>query len=157
MTYQHSSNNYARVALKSECLELAAATSGRNDQLVRSSFSIGQLVGAGLLPRHEVEEQLLAAATANGYVGKDGISAAKATIKSGLEAGMKEPRPAPSGSPVGPATPATLRGDAAQTVAELASVAEPKSIRRSVVARDDPAHLDIPEWTEPGPDGEPNG
>src|SRR5215212_3994383 len=98
MTFQDSTHNYVQAAIENECRALAATSSGRNDQLVRSSFSVGQIVGAGLYPRSEAEQRLLAAAEASGYVAKDGPATAKATIKSGLDAGMKEPRQVPNGS-----------------------------------------------------------
>src|SRR5690348_8177085 len=83
---------YAERALERECAELAATPSGRNDRLNRAAFAIGRLVGAGKLLRHEAEEQLIASAMANGYVAKDGMTATRATIKSGLDKGELHPR-----------------------------------------------------------------
>ena len=40
---------YAQAALDQECARLAWTTSGRNQQLNASAFSLGQLVGAGVL------------------------------------------------------------------------------------------------------------
>ena len=89
---QHPGANYGFTALEAECREVGATRVGRNAQLVRSSFRIGQLVAQSLLPLHEAEQRLFAAATANGYVAKDGAAAARDTIRSGLRAGIKAPR-----------------------------------------------------------------
>ena len=76
----------------SECAKLARTTSGRNQQLNASAFSVGQLVGAGTLDRTLAEQRLFDAATTNGYVGKDGAAATRSTIKSGLDRGERSPR-----------------------------------------------------------------
>ena len=89
---------YAEAALAQECAKLAGTTSGRNQQINASSFSMGQLVGSGVLDRRMVEARLFSAAQANGYVAKDGASAARATIKSGLDAGALQPRVLPNGA-----------------------------------------------------------
>ena len=83
---------YAQAALNSECAKLARTTSGRNQQLNASAFSVGQLVGAGTLDRTLAEQRLFDAATTNGYVGKDGAAATRSTIKSGLDRGERSPR-----------------------------------------------------------------
>ena len=83
---------YAQAALDQECARLARTTSGRNQQLNASAFSLGQLVGAGVLDRRVVEHHLLRAAEACGYVAKDGTAAARATIRSGLDRGERHPR-----------------------------------------------------------------
>jgi hypothetical protein len=88
-------NNYAQAALDRECEILATTAIGRNDQANRSAFSIGQLCGPDGLDPREVERRLLAACEANGYVQKDGAAAARATIRSGLEKGMRQPRGIP--------------------------------------------------------------
>ena len=76
---------YARGALDRECAELAHASAGRNEQLNKAAFALGQFVGADRLTQGEVERALFDAAVANGYVAKDGPAAALATIKSGIE------------------------------------------------------------------------
>ncbi len=60
----------------------------RNDTLNRAAFELGQMVSAGVLDRVIVEEDLRSAAQGAGL----GIEEAEATIRSGIEAGMKEPR-----------------------------------------------------------------
>lgn len=82
-------NGYAQVALRNELGILAMATlHDRNNQLNRSAFSLGQLVGAGYLDRTEAESRLRAVALAIGL----GEAETKGTIKSGIEDGIKEPR-----------------------------------------------------------------
>jgi Toprim domain len=84
--------SYGLAALERECAKVASTVAGRNEQLSSSSFSLGQLVGAGVLDRNAVEQHLFAAAEVSGYVGKDGAAAARATIKSGLDRGERSPR-----------------------------------------------------------------
>lgn len=85
-------SSYAETALDRECADLARATAGRNDRLNRAAFNIGQLVGAGEIGRGEAERTLFDAAHACGYVQQDGVAAARATIKSGLDRGERKPR-----------------------------------------------------------------
>jgi hypothetical protein len=84
---------WADKALADEIAVLAATPKGqRNEQLNKSAFSLGQIVGAGHLERGRVEVALLAAANANGSVEDDGEDAARATIRSGLDGGVEKPR-----------------------------------------------------------------
>jgi hypothetical protein len=83
---------YARAALDRECDELARTSVGRNDQMNRAAYALGQFVGADRLDRWEVERRLFDAAQANGYVTKDGADQTRATIRSGVEKGLLEPR-----------------------------------------------------------------
>ncbi len=84
---------YVQTALQREHDHVAAAPEGqRNDALNRAAFVLGQLVGSGALERGEVEKALSAAAATCGL--PDGEAAC--TIKSGLEAGMQEPREIPT-------------------------------------------------------------
>jgi P4 family phage/plasmid primase-like protien len=83
---------YALSALQKEHDNVAAARDGqRNDTLNRAAFALGQLVGAGALDRHEVEDALRAAAATCGLP----VGEVTPTLKSGVEAGMKEPREIP--------------------------------------------------------------
>ena len=80
---------WAAAALRDEVAGVAAAPPGsRNDRLNRAAFSLGQIVGEGHLDRGRVEGELLAAATAAGLDDRE----AAATIRSGLESGLKQPR-----------------------------------------------------------------
>lgn len=86
-------DRYAAAALKSELDRLLAAPRGtRNDQLNASAYSLGQLVGAGVLDTVTAEVALLRAAESLGLVAEDGQRQAVATINSGLTSGMRKPR-----------------------------------------------------------------
>ncbi|MBF6614955.1 MAG: bifunctional DNA primase/polymerase, partial [Chloroflexi bacterium] len=84
---------YAGSALVKELAWLAEAAQGeRNDRLNRAAFAIGQMVGAEWLAYEEVERKL-------GDCGRDlGLTAAevRATVTSGLRAGMEHPREMPA-------------------------------------------------------------
>ncbi|HET7225579.1 MAG TPA: DUF3631 domain-containing protein [Candidatus Eisenbacteria bacterium] len=85
--------SWAEKALADEMALLAATRKGeRNEQLNKSAFNLGQIVGAGHLDRERVERALLGGAIANGSVDEDGEDAAQATIQSGLNAGIANPR-----------------------------------------------------------------
>ncbi|CAA7621149.1 bifunctional DNA primase/polymerase [Magnetospirillum sp. UT-4] len=85
-------NAYAEAAFDKELSSLRRAQQGgRNDQLNRSAFNLGQLVGAGALERGIVERHLLSAAMAIGLTEDESL----ATIKSGIEDGMADPRRIP--------------------------------------------------------------
>ena len=80
---------WAQKALDQELNALRlAGEGGRNAQLNRSSFALGQIIGSGLLNTDEVEAELTRAAGAVGLDEKE----TSATIKSGLDAGTKKPR-----------------------------------------------------------------
>ena len=83
---------YAQAALAGELDEVHQAPEGsRNDQLNRSAFALGTLIGGGYLERSDVEAALLDAALHTGL----GRHEAEATIRSGIEKGIKEPRTIP--------------------------------------------------------------
>lgn len=85
-------SGYAAKALASECAEVAAEPDGnRNNRLNIAALKMGQLVGAGLLDRGTVEADLLSAALSAGMADH----AARATIQSGLKAGLLQPRQVP--------------------------------------------------------------
>ncbi len=91
-------NAYGRKAMDGECARVALARPGeRNNALNRAAFSLGQLVAAGALVREEVEAALYESACragldADSECGEKGI---RSTIRSGLAAGLKEPRNIP--------------------------------------------------------------
>jgi putative DNA primase/helicase len=90
---------YAERALEDELRTVSTAIEGtRNPTLNEAAFSLGQLVGAGELDEPEVSDLLLQAALGTGL----GEREAAATIRSGLRAGMREPReiPPPTGAKV---------------------------------------------------------
>ena len=87
-----STGPYAWAVLLRECDDVARTSAGRNEQLNRAAFVLGTFVGAGTLDRRTVEHHLLQASEANGYVAKDGVAAALATVRSGLDRGSRHPR-----------------------------------------------------------------
>lgn len=91
---------YGDVALEREIERVANAQQGtRNDTLNRAAYSLGQLVGGGILDEDRVRDELYEASLKCGLVQDDGAHAAQGTIHSGIEAGKKEPRsPEPPGA-----------------------------------------------------------
>lgn len=83
---------YARRALDDECALLASTGHGRNDQVNRSGFALGQFIPGGYLSQHEVEHRIMTAAEASGIVRKDGVPAVRASMRSGIQSGMRQPR-----------------------------------------------------------------
>ncbi len=80
---------YSAKALAEELQRVrTSAPNTHNDTLNRSAYSLGQLVGAGLLSESEVEQALLSAALDVGQ----GEGEAIATIRSGLRGGIAKPR-----------------------------------------------------------------
>jgi hypothetical protein len=80
---------YAAAALGNECGTVATTPQGgRNHALNRAAFSLGTLVGAGRLDESTTAGALLAAAVSAGL----GEVEAERTIRSGLSAGMRQPR-----------------------------------------------------------------
>ena len=83
------SDPYAAKAMRDEIAAVASATEGaRNHTLNRAAFSLGTLIGAGCLDRAEVEAALREAAHSAGLNGHE----VEATVRSGIESGMKHPR-----------------------------------------------------------------
>ncbi|MCG7523850.1 bifunctional DNA primase/polymerase [Streptomyces sp. OfavH-34-F] len=85
---------YAAAALRGEVDAVASARAGRNDQLNRSGFRLGQLVGAGLLDLADVHQALTEAAAQAGV--DPGEAKAQSTLRRALQAGMRSPRTVPS-------------------------------------------------------------
>ena len=80
---------YGAAALERELGRLVLTQEGgRNDQLNRSAFSLGQLIATGDLDLDEVGNALLAAALRIGLGERESTS----TIKSGLRSGLTTPR-----------------------------------------------------------------
>lgn len=83
---------YAKSALEKELDTLARTTEGgRNEQLNKSAFNLGQLVAAGLLNESEVVEKLDIVARSIGLQEQE----IKATINSGIGDGKGQPRVVP--------------------------------------------------------------
>lgn len=85
---------YARAALSDERDRLASMLPGsrRNDALNTSSHSMGTLVN-GSISYQDAFDAMYDAAMINGHVAKHGERQTRATIESGLMAGMLKPRP----------------------------------------------------------------
>ncbi|NRQ30682.1 bifunctional DNA primase/polymerase [Nonomuraea sp. NN258] len=80
---------YAKAALREEVQNVLDAVPGTRNHAVNSAaFALGQLVTANLLPFGLVEEMLHAAAHEIGLPPREAAS----TIRSGLEAGTRQPR-----------------------------------------------------------------
>jgi hypothetical protein len=87
---------YAEAAPRSEAAAVASAPDGQmNNTLNNAALKLGQLVGAKLLTEQEVTQALYNAAEQSGHVHYKGARATYATINSGLQAGVKEPRQIP--------------------------------------------------------------
>jgi len=82
-------DTFAEQVLHERCDLIRASTSGsRNQVLNTAALWIGHFVGPGRLDREDAETELLAAAVACGLPAHE----ARATIASGIAAGMLEPR-----------------------------------------------------------------
>ena len=87
-------SRYGLAALRRETAEVRHAVGGeRNNRLNRAAFSLGMLAAGGELDQDLVEDELLAASLAIGLPERE----ARASIRSGLRAGAKEPRRRPAG------------------------------------------------------------
>jgi hypothetical protein len=85
---------YGRAALEAETAIVAGAIEGtRNDRLNTAALKLGGLVAGGELEEHDVYNALLDAALNAGLRETEAV----ATIKSGMGAGMAQPRNAPLG------------------------------------------------------------
>ena len=83
---------YALAAFREQTRRVAEARVGtRNDTLNRAAFSLGRLVAAGLIPPLPVMTGLADAAARAGLPDDE----ARRTIRSGLAAGVRKPRPSP--------------------------------------------------------------
>lgn len=80
---------YAAAALAAEVAAVAEAAEGtRNDTLNRAAFSLGQLVGAGVLDRDDVRDALTEAATSCGLCDDE----IEQTLERALDDGERYPR-----------------------------------------------------------------
>jgi hypothetical protein len=86
--------NYAKRALLNAWYELHTCPAGcRNHLLNVLAYKMGRLIVRGWVKRDRVEDYLLRACKANGLIDdpEDGPAKCEATLKSGIEAGMKRP------------------------------------------------------------------
>ncbi len=141
---------YAEAALRGEVEKVRSAPVGtRNDTLNRAAFSLGQLVGSGLLDRMTVENELTAAALSAGLEERE----IAATIRSGLEAGIRQPRLLPdTGNNIGELITrvAQLDGDLRDAAFEqelLPRLADLPTLTRDRYIRQAAAALGVQETT----------
>jgi hypothetical protein len=88
-----SASPYGRETLRAEVADVRHAPIGdRNNTLNRAAFCLGMLVAGGEVDEHIVEDELLAAALDIGLPEGE----ARASIRSGLGAGAREPRRRPA-------------------------------------------------------------
>jgi hypothetical protein len=83
----------AAAVLEQECNTVAAAPEGtRNDTLNKAAFKLGQSIAMGELDRGMVERYLTAACVKNGLISPkgNGLREVNQTVKSGIEAGLRE-------------------------------------------------------------------
>lgn len=96
MAPERGGSRYGFAALDAELADLRAAPLGdRNNRLNRAAFSLGMLTAGGELDPALVEDELAAAAADVGL----GETEARASIRSGLIAGAREPRHRPLSTP----------------------------------------------------------
>ena len=87
---------WAKAALERECKAVASAQPGtRNTALNTAAFNLFQIVAGGGLDEQEVREKLFEAAETCGLVADDGAASVEATINSGAQAGLQQPRARP--------------------------------------------------------------
>ncbi len=89
------SARYVDRAISGECDRVRAAVNGtRNHTLNAAAYALGRLVGAGLANQADVESALMSAARAVGLSDQE----AAGTLRSGIPAGMANPRQVVIGS-----------------------------------------------------------
>lgn len=150
---------YAERAIEAELGAIrAAGKGGRNNQLNRSAFALGQMVGAGWLSETTATSLLTSAAEACGLAADDGLPACLATIRSGLRKGRNFPREAPRDTrpepPRAPHGPRRLLKERSGAVVDEATgevVHEAKRARAAVEFPDALTHVpglvgDIVDW-----------
>ncbi|MDE1162302.1 MAG: AAA family ATPase [Acidobacteriaceae bacterium] len=93
-----SDREYASAALQAEVTRLSMLKpgNGRNAALNTAAHSMGTIIGNGSLDLAAVANALFEASIANGHVSKHGEAQTRATIKSGINAGIGKPRALPS-------------------------------------------------------------
>lgn len=85
----HQHDRLVNHILQSELATVQAAAPGtRNDKLNTAAFTLGRLAGGGHCDASETEQALLAAANSIGL----GKREALATVRSGIQSGIKQPR-----------------------------------------------------------------
>ena len=84
--------NYAEQALSNAGWELRVCPVGkRNRKLNVLAFNMGRLIARNWIGRLKVESCLMQACASNGLLKDDGIEQCRATLASGINAGMRYP------------------------------------------------------------------
>jgi len=84
--------NYAKRALGNACYELRQCGEGRRNHLLNVlADKMGRLIVCGWISRERVEDYLLKCCEANGLLDDDGVGRCRATLASGINAGMHKP------------------------------------------------------------------
>lgn len=136
----NNNDNYIEAAFSGELATLARTQEGeRNDQLNRSAFNLGQLVGSGALDESKVRTSLFAVGTAIGLSDKE----ARATIESGIEKGKQQPRYVPEREydelpPLPQGVPASLLGEKYRELQDADDKAQSFRDMTSLLAATDP-------------------
>lgn len=136
--HAHGTTAYARRALEAECATVAGTPQGgRNDQLNRSAFNLGQLVGAGQLDHDTTRQALIDAATTAGLPTTEAVR----TANSGLTNGAANPRDVP---PLGmpPAGDSSTRNGAGRAVPTSAGAGGDVHQGDEPAGADEPAGVD---------------
>jgi hypothetical protein len=85
---------YAAAALQGAAAELSAVPMGkRNETLNAVAFRLGRMIERGWIDEETVADALLGACDANNYLREHGHRATTKTIRSGIQAGSKQPHP----------------------------------------------------------------
>ena len=83
---------YAEAALEGGVGEIATAPKGKRNTILNNvAYRLGRMVARGWIDRNKIENCLLVAAAA--LAREDGTAAVVATIKSGVNAGIRRPHP----------------------------------------------------------------
>ena len=107
--------SWAEAALRNEADKLADTTPGRrNASLNTDAFRLGGMVARSWVGQHTVEGALLDACLSNRLVQDDGRPAVLASLRSGLEAGLKQPHADLPNRERNPSAPPTERETARQ-------------------------------------------
>jgi hypothetical protein len=92
--YQHRERAYAAKALRNSVAELEQTSPGhRNNKLNAIAYHLGRMVARGWIEQETVTTNLLAACESNRLASDDGADCVRATIASGLNAGLIRPHP----------------------------------------------------------------
>lgn len=85
---------YARQSLREAAKEVAVAPTGaRNSMANAKSYHLSRMAANGWIEPDDITDALMEACEANGLISDDGAKSVAATVRSGVEAGLKNPAP----------------------------------------------------------------